>query len=77
MPDNLFTAISSKKMTSLIEEAFERVIIVTPAVFEVTGRVLLATNDRLSPDPVDVVPNALGMERQVNIHFIMGDKYGR
>ena len=53
--DNLFTAISSEKMASLLNEASKRVILATPAVFEVTARALLAAHHRLGSDSITIV----------------------
>ncbi len=53
MMDNLFTAISSEKMASLITEASKKVILATPAVFEVTVRALLAAHHQLGSDSIE------------------------
>jgi hypothetical protein len=55
MEDNLFTAISSEKIASLMNEASDRIIISTPALFIVTTRALIAAQERLGSESVTVV----------------------
>ncbi len=55
MNGSLFTAISSEKMASLMNEASDRVIIATPALFGVTARALLSAHDRLGSESIAVV----------------------
>ena len=82
---NLFTAISSEKMASLINEASGRIIIVAPAIFSVTAKALLEAQYRLGSESITVVvdcdeevlPDKIPLDTAKKILIRLWRTYGR